>query len=88
MERMVGAAILVITVFYWLFRSPKMRCYYALIAGKAVPEDLADRVDQLMEKRLLSPAARERVHAMLDSVETLIILGFIVAVVVAFWSTV
>jgi len=80
-----SAAILLILV--WLFRSPKMRLYYVLIAGKPVPEDLKYRASELVGGNRLSAKNRARVEWIIDNVETAIIFGFIIVVFIAFLST-
>ncbi|MEO0576304.1 MAG: hypothetical protein AAF004_12635 [Pseudomonadota bacterium] len=67
-------------VIYWLYRSRKLRIYYAIIAAKPIPTDLADRADVL-----LSPGAIERwvsrfsssAVAWLEWVLVVLIFGFV-----------
>lgn len=35
------AAFLLLAIGWWLFRSPRMRVYYALISGNEIPQDLS-----------------------------------------------
>jgi len=74
-------------ILAWLFRSPKMRLYYALIADKPVPEDLEARASELIGMNRLSPKNRATVEWLIDHVENIILLGFIVVVIIAFIST-
>jgi hypothetical protein len=41
------AGLLWLAMLYWMYRSARMRIYYALISGRPVPDDLAGRVDEL-----------------------------------------
>lgn len=85
--RLVVASAILLLVLAWLFRSPKMRLYYALIADKPVPKDLESRASDLLTRNRLSPKNRARVEWLIDNLETLILLGFIFAVFIALMST-
>jgi hypothetical protein len=83
---LVSAGIL-ITVLSWLFGSPKMRFYFAAISNKPIPVDLVTRASELHGGNWLSPKAREKLAWFLGHMETIVLLGFIVAVIYAFVST-
>ncbi len=84
-ELIIGAFLTV--VLTWLFASPKMRFYYALLSGKPVPQDLAARADELHGGIWLSANARERLSWFLDHLEILVLVGFIVLVLYALSMT-
>lgn len=74
-------------VLFWLFRSPKMRFYYALISGKPVPNDLATRAYDLEGRTWMNTRVRAGIEWVADRLETLVILGFVAAVIYAYVST-
>ncbi len=76
-----------LAVLLWLYASPTMRVYYAVISGKPIPEGLEDRQHKLVAGSSLSPKWRGRVEWFLENMETLILVGFIVACILAFLST-
>jgi hypothetical protein len=82
-----AATVVLVSILLWLYRSPKMRCYYALISDKPIPEELQSRLSELTKTSWLGPKGRARVEWILEHLETLILLGFIVAVFIALWST-
>ena len=84
---MVIASAAIFLVLVWLFRSPKMRLYYVLIAGKPVPENLKYRAPELVGGNSLSAKNRARIEWIIDNVETAIIFGFIIIVIIAFVTT-
>lgn len=81
------ATLGLVCIAWWLLRSARMRLYYALIGDRPVPQDLAGRVDELKYRYALSPAAKARIDWVIDHMENLVILGFIVAVLIAFSLT-
>lgn len=85
--RVAASAAGVVIVFLWLFVAPKMRFYYAVIAGRPIPEDLRARADALRGGIRLSPKAKTILEWFVDRVETAVLLGFIAVVLYAWWST-
>lgn len=84
--KFASATFCLILVAWWLLRSARMRLYYALIANRPVPVDLAGRVDELTYRYALSPVTRARIDWIIEHMETMVILGFIVVVLIAFSS--
>lgn len=85
--RLVVASSMLLILLAWLFGSPKMRLYYALITDKPVPDDLASRASDLIESNRLSPKNRARIEWLIDHMENIVLLGFIVVVIIAVLST-
>lgn len=85
--RALGSVLVMATVCWWLFRSPKMRFYYATIAHRSIPEELTSRADELQGGMNLSPRARAMLEWIVDRTETAVLLGFIAVVLYAFWRT-
>ena len=85
--RIVGSVVVMTVVLAWLFGSPKMRFYYALISGRPVPEDLRSRADELRGGLALNPKVRAVLEWIIDRLEVAVMLGFIVLVFYAYWST-
>jgi len=77
---MAIACALLVLVYWWLFRSARMRVYYALASGRPVPQDLADSE--------LSTADGDRILGALRAVgpflEILVVIVIIAAVVYGF----
>ena len=73
-------------VMAWLFLSPAMRIYYLLLAGKPIPERLAPRARQLAERQSPHPKLVAAVEWCVDHLETIVMIGFIVAVIYAWLS--
>lgn len=84
-EIVTTAAVAVIAA--WLYRSPKMRFYYAIVSGKPVPSDLVGREEELAGRAWLSPKRRATLEKVADNLETLVLFGFIAVVVYALIST-
>jgi hypothetical protein len=82
-----AAVAVSVVVFYWLFGSARMRFYYAAISNKPMSPDLASRAEELHGGNWLSPKARESLAWFLDHMETIVLVGFIVAAIYAFVST-
>ena len=76
-----------VAVLLWLFVSPKMRYYYAVISGKQIPDDLASREAELQPKNWLGPKARAALAWFLDHMETVVLVGFIVLTIFAYVQT-
>ncbi len=85
--RVIASAAIMTIVLAWLFGSPKMRFYYAVISGKPVPEDLRSRVDELRGGVLLHPKVRAMLEWVIDRLEIAVMLGFIFLVFYAYWET-
>ena len=83
----LATVVTLVAILAWLFGSPKMRFYYAAISNKPIPEDLVSRASELHGGNWLSPKARENIAWVLDHLETIVLLGFIVIVIYAFVST-
>jgi len=74
--RRVTATATWLAVVLWLFLSPKMRFYYALISGQAVPRDLLSRAASFMDDSKLNPRWRAAIDWLADHLETVVLLGF------------
>ena len=46
--RAITATVLLIAVLIWLYRSPKMRVYYALVSNTQVPDELEEHADEII----------------------------------------
>ena len=84
--RLYASLAVAVPVLGWLFGSPKMRFYYATISGKPVPPELEARADELRSGPWLEPRGRAILEWIVDHVETLVLFGFIAAVLLAFRS--
>ena len=82
----VFTGVLVVTIL-WLFRAPSMRVYYALIGNKPIPDDLRDRAEELAARNWIHPRVKAIVDWTVDHLETVVLLGFVVVVLYAFYST-
>ena len=80
-----GAAFVLVTL--WLYRSPGMRVFYAVLADKPVPPALATRSEDIIESNKIDPRLRATIDWVSDHLETVVLLGFIVVVIYAFVST-
>lgn len=85
--RFAIASAFLLGVLLWLYASPTMRVYYAVISDRPIPEGLEDRQARLVAGSSLSPKWRGRIEWFLEHMETLILVGFIVACVLALLST-
>ncbi len=85
--RVSVASVFLVAVLLWLYASPTMRVYYAIVSGRPIPERLEHKQEQLVAGRSLSPKWRGRVEWLLEHLETLVMVGFIVACVLAYLST-
>jgi len=86
-HKVIVIAASLFALFAWLFGSPKMRFYYTSISNKPMPLDLAVRAEDLHGGNWLSSKAREKLSWFLDNLETLVLVGFILAAIYAFVST-
>jgi len=84
--RLYAALAVAVPVLAWLFASPKMRFYYATISGKPLPPALEARANELRGGPWLSPRGRAVLEWFVDHMETLVLLGFIALVLIAFWG--
>ncbi|MGB5164563.1 MAG: hypothetical protein WBN09_12730 [Woeseiaceae bacterium] len=85
--RVAASVTGLLIVLTWLFASPKMRYYYAVISNRPIPDDLRGRADELQGGVTLGRRARAALEWFVDSMETVVLVGFIVAVIVALLST-
>ena len=85
--RDIVATVVLLSVVGWLFLSPKMRVYYALIAGKEVPVELESRAASFVEASKLNPRVRATLDWLADHLETTVLLGLTALAVYAFVST-
>lgn len=84
--RLYASVAVAVPVLSWLFASPKMRFYYATISGKPIPPELEARADELRGGPWLGPRGRAVLEWFVDHMETLVLLGFIAAVLIAVGS--
>lgn len=75
--------VIVVAVLVWLAHSPKMRAYYALLRGDDVPIELQERQEELTTTDWMGPRAKALLSSILDHLETVILLAFIVVVFAA-----
>ncbi len=85
--RNIVAPAALVSVVGWLFLSPKMRVYYALIAGRDVPEDLESRTATIVEASKLNPRVRAALDWFANHLETTVLLGLMILALYAFIST-
>lgn len=86
-RKTIGTAAVLAATFAWLFRSPKMRFYYALISTKPIPADLRDRAAELAGRTWLSPKKSATIEWVAEHLENVVLLGFIAVVIYALFST-
>lgn len=79
--------VTVVLTVHWLYRSRKMRYYYAMIRDQGVPPDLVQYGDALAGDSWLSERMRTRIYWLTDNLETVVLIGFIVVVLIAFGMT-
>lgn len=79
------SAVLVIGV--WLFGSSKMRLYYALVAGKPIPDDLAPQLRNLLVPSTFARRAASAIDWAADRMETIVLLGFVALALYAWFRT-
>ena len=83
-RRTLVATATLFAVLSWLYLSPKMRFYYALISGKPIPVDLESRAARFMDQSKLNPKVRVIIDWIADHLETLALLGLTLAVIITF----
>ncbi len=85
--RFVFASAFLVMVVLWLYWSPAMRVYYAVISGRPIPEGLERYQNKLVAGSSLSPKWRGRIERLLEHMETLVMVGFIVVCIVVLATT-
>ena len=83
----VSATALFVAVQSWLFFSPKMRVYYALLADKPVPQGLESRVPELSGGFWLGEKSHAVFEWVADNLETVVLIGFILIAIFALVQT-
>jgi len=86
LKAIVSTAIFVLVVL-WLFVSPKMRFYFAMISGKPIDRDLQQQSASFMDESKLNPKVRMVIDWFAERLETFVLLGFIAVVLYAYVST-
>ncbi len=81
--RFAALTAALIVVVLWLFRSPKMRFYFAVISGKPVPADLESKAATFMDDSKINPRVRVVIDWIADHLETVVLLGLAAAAVYA-----
>ncbi len=84
--RLIIASGVFIVLMAWLFRSPRMRVYYLLLNGKPIPADLASRAYELATPKGPGPKTNKVVEWVVDHLEIIVMVGFIVLVIYA-WAS-
>jgi hypothetical protein len=82
--KVTGVIVVVVAVLLWLMHSPKMRIYYALLWGQEIPIELEERREKLTTTDWLGPRGKAVLSSILENLETVVLLGFIAAVILAF----
>lgn len=85
--RDIVATLVLIAVAGWLFLSPKLRFYYALLSGDDVPADLESRAATFADESKLNPRVRAAIDWFADHLETIVLLGLAVLAVYAVATT-
>lgn len=85
--RSAASVASLLVVLWWLYGTPKMRYYYALVSDRPVPEDLRSRASELAGRNWIKPKTRAAIDWVADRAETVLILGFIVALIYAYFRT-
>ena len=81
------ATFVLIVIMGWLYRSPKMRLYYCLLSGTPVPADLESRAPKLLATSKFELCLHRTLNWVADHLETVVLLGFIIVVLIAFLGT-
>lgn len=71
----VLSTFVLILMGVWLFGSPKMRYYYALISDRPIPPELESRAVELAGRNWLGPRASAAVEWITDHLETLVLIS-------------
>ena len=80
----IGLPAMFTGFIFWLYLGRKAKVYYWLIAGKPVPDEYCDVAEALREDRWLNPRVREASNRVLDNLEIITMIGFILLVLLAF----
>ena len=84
----IGTSVTVaVIVAAWLFGSPRMRLYYALVAHKPVPPELLARADELLEPPQVARRLAAGIDWLAGYMEIAVLIGFIVLAFLAYAST-
>lgn len=83
----VAATAVFVAVQGWLFFSPRMRIYYALLADRPVPQGLESRVPELSGGFWLGEKSHAVFEWLADNLETVVLVGFILIAVIALVQT-
>lgn len=70
----------------WLYLSPKMRIYYALLRNRRIPKRLAARAIEYVENPWPGRRTNEILDWISEHLETLVLIGLIVTVLLA-WAS-
>ncbi len=79
----VGVPAMFTALVFWLYLGRRPTVYYRLIAGKSVPDELRDVAESLREDKWLNPRVRDRMNRLLDKLEIITMVSFIVIVLLA-----
>ena len=82
--RIISASVVLIAVLIWMYRSPKMRVYYALISNAVPPEDLGRPAEEIIAPTRLERALTRAEEAIMPYVEMLVGLFIVVVCIYAF----
>ncbi len=85
--RIAASTGVLLAITLWLSASPKMRFYYALISGRAVPGDLESQAASFMDDSKLNPKWRVAIDWLADHLETIVLLGFTAVAIYASVTT-
>lgn len=85
-QRVLVSIAVFASLLGWLYLSPKMRAYYLLLKGKPLPESLAT-VGAELHGNVFSERTTRTLGWLADHLETIVLLGFIILVFVAFAQT-
>lgn len=83
----IGSTVVLVIVILWLFISPRMRFYFAMISGKPITKDLELQSAKFMDDSKLNPKVRIVVDWFAERLETFVLLGFIAVVLYAYINT-
>lgn len=86
-DKVIAICFIGSVILYWLFRNPRARYYYAAITGRPLAKDLAQREQELADNKWLSAGAQRKLDWFTEHMETIILLGFVVVVLLAFLGT-
>lgn len=77
---------LLVSVSAYLYLGSKARAYYALLSGDEVPTGVGDEAVELVENPWPGERGRAVIEWLVDHLETIVILGLIVAVILGWRS--